>query len=1149
MQKTTLPAIGGVRAKPPDQSPPGTRGGSRRIFLPLAQLKSGPVHGMSGESGGVPAEDDPKPQLVPLFKEMNMGDYPQVPQTTRKPSHPTVVLALKMHGDVLTPYEQGEILEYPQVFFLGPAAKKVRGTPQAQNNCGYDDDRGDYHVVLHDHLSYRYEVVDACGKGSFGQVLKVFDHRLQRPCALKIIRNKKRFHCQGLVEVKILEFLKEHGLVVEVKILEFLKEHDPDDVTNNVRMEEYFYFRNHLCISFELLSINLYEFMKNSNFTSMSLSLIRRFAVQLLNSLRYLHRHHIIHCDLKPENILLKHPLKSGIKVIDFGSSCFESERIYTYIQSRFYRSPEVILGLPYDVAIDMWSFGCILAELYTGYPLFPGENEVEQLACIMEVLGLPPRRLVESSTRRKYFFDSQGHPRIVANSRGKKRKPGAKDLPSVLRCPDPLFIHFLEGCLRWDPRERFTPEDALQHEWILEGITRVTSERSNATATATTAAGGSAIPGSDVDPTTSLTALPPLAMPLIRPRPTTHATPSANNLLSGIVAASANSLAQATSGGVYGSPQQQQQQQQPGGGAGGVYASAVGTSSHHHRTLQPLGGGYGGGVAVPPLQMPVPLSQRTSLATVRASFSGTGTGGAGGGGGGGGGSGSGDVMRASYDGGESLTTTRLAMPHPHPPKAARMQTSPGEPGLTLPQDPETSCILASRCENWDACHDRASTTAALTTRSTLTPVALGDLFAILPRDLLPGIVAASDHPVIPYVQLLSLSHGIRSIFRGTPRELFFDLDEVEPPTADVLAALIGPCKGLLKLSFRSVDIGPDNPPDRATYGCCTEAACAGWVDEAFGGHDRLAVLEYLPTFDEPVVERILHHLPGLVELHLGTEIHLSASLLASIVHSCPRLQSLRRQCADGCDELDLKALAPLADLRTLRAPSILDERGLPASSNLTAIGRLELSVFETVVLKPLASHLTRVRMTLLDDDDWDPENLPGAWLSRLERLAMDSIPFSPRLAELLDANRDTLQRLMSWRLPTSRFFTRTDITALLPAGIYGRLERLTLPKGVVLPSGPPLPIASHRLKRLDLQLLGRVAALTLDCPALVELSLPAEVTTLALKCPRLRELDISAVSNWFSGLLPDLESLRAQAWDPAWLPGLLVRRGCETCP
>ena len=78
---------------------------------------------------------------------------------------------------------------------------------------------------------------------------------------------------------------------------------------------------------------------------------------------------------------------------------------VYTYIQSRFYRSPEVILGISYGRGIDMWSFGCILAELYTGYPLFPGENEVEQLACIMEVLGVPPKRLVELASRKKLFF------------------------------------------------------------------------------------------------------------------------------------------------------------------------------------------------------------------------------------------------------------------------------------------------------------------------------------------------------------------------------------------------------------------------------------------------------------------------------------------------------------------------------------------------------------------------------------------------------------------------------------------------------------------------------------------------------------------------------------------------------------------------
>jgi dual specificity tyrosine-phosphorylation-regulated kinase 2/3/4 len=376
-----------------------------------------------------------------------------MPQQTNLPMTPAT--ALKLHRDHLTEYEQSEVLEYPQIWYTGAGAQKVRGSPVTGNhNHGYDDDRGDYTIVPHDHFAYRFEIIQILGKGSFGQVMRCFDYKTQSMVAVKVIRNKKRFHHQALVEVKILEHLRHK---------------DPDDSCNIVRMHEYFYFRNHLCISFELLSINLYEFIKNNNFQGLSLGLIRRFAQQLLVSLKFLRKQRVIHCDLKPENILLRQPNKSVIKVIDFGSSCFEDERVYTYIQSRFYRSPEVILGLPYDVGIDMWSLGCILAELYTGYPLFPGENEVEQLACIMEICGLPPKSVLEQASRRKVFFDSAGALRMVANSRGKKRRPGSKDLSAVLRCSDALFVNFLEMCLQWNIGERFTPEDALKHEWITE--------------------------------------------------------------------------------------------------------------------------------------------------------------------------------------------------------------------------------------------------------------------------------------------------------------------------------------------------------------------------------------------------------------------------------------------------------------------------------------------------------------------------------------------------------------------------------------------------------------------------------------------------------------------------------------------------------
>ena len=163
-------------------------------------------------------------------------------------------------------------------------------------------------------------------------------------------------------------------------------------------MKDYVIFRKHLCISFELMSINLYDFLKLNDFEGLSLGLIRRFAIQLLYALKYLKEHQVIHCDLKPENILLKDPTKSGIKIIDFGSSCFQDERVYTYIQSRFYRAPEIILGIPYKSSIDMWSFGCIMAEFCIGFPLFPGEDEMEQLAMIMEVCGIPGNEVLKVS-------------------------------------------------------------------------------------------------------------------------------------------------------------------------------------------------------------------------------------------------------------------------------------------------------------------------------------------------------------------------------------------------------------------------------------------------------------------------------------------------------------------------------------------------------------------------------------------------------------------------------------------------------------------------------------------------------------------------------------------------------------------------------
>ena len=184
------------------------------------------------------------------------------------------------------------MLEFSHIYFVGNLAvrDKIQGLPHTPNNNGYDDERGDYKLQMGDHLEYRYEVLSLLGKGSFGQVVKCFDHKKDMLVALKMIRNKKRFHHQALVEVKILE----HLMAVD-------KEHR----SNIVRVHGYFYFRNHLCIAFEPLSINLYEFIKNNHFQGLSLGLIRRFAIQLLTSLAFLAQQRIIHCFPESDTRLL----------------------------------------------------------------------------------------------------------------------------------------------------------------------------------------------------------------------------------------------------------------------------------------------------------------------------------------------------------------------------------------------------------------------------------------------------------------------------------------------------------------------------------------------------------------------------------------------------------------------------------------------------------------------------------------------------------------------------------------------------------------------------------------------------------------------------------------------------------------------------
>ncbi|XP_023678243.1 dual specificity tyrosine-phosphorylation-regulated kinase 1A-like [Paramormyrops kingsleyae] len=380
-------------------------------------------------------------------------------------------------------------------------------------NDGYDDDNYDYIVKNGETWMDRYEIDSLIGKGSFGQVVKAYDRAEQEWVAIKIIKNKKAFLNQAQIEVRLLELMNKHDTELKYYI---------------VHLKRHFMFRNHLCLVFEMLSYNLYDLLRNTNFRGVSLNLTRKFAQQMCTALLFLATPElsVIHCDLKPENILLCNPKRSAIKIVDFGSSCQLGQRIYQYIQSRFYRSPEVLLGMPYDLAIDMWSLGCILVEMHTGEPLFSGANETDQMNKIVEVLGIPPSHIMDLAPKARKFFEklSDGTWGMKKTKDGKRYKPPAtRKLHTILgvevggpggrrageaghTVADYLkFKDLILRMLDYDPKSRIQAYYALQHSFFKktadEGTNTSTSvstspmdhsQSSGTTSSASSSSGGS---------------------------------------------------------------------------------------------------------------------------------------------------------------------------------------------------------------------------------------------------------------------------------------------------------------------------------------------------------------------------------------------------------------------------------------------------------------------------------------------------------------------------------------------------------------------------------------------------------------------------------------------------------------------------------
>ena len=349
-------------------------------------------------------------------------------------------------SNFLADFERDEILSFPDVYYVGTKQSKFELDPDDEWNQGLDDETNNYKLVIGGHLAYRFEIVSLFGAGAFGQVVRCFDHKKKQPVAVKVIVNTEQMHEQGQIEAQILSKLNTRTQHHIVKAFDF------------------FIFRSHICITFEILGVNLFELSQSNDFRPLPIRLVRLYALQMFSALEQIHRIGAIHCDMKPENVLLVPGSNALIKLIDFGSSCFIGQQKYEYIQSRFYRAPEVLIGVPYGPPMDVWSTALIIIELLIGKPIFPGDNEDEQLAMISQLLGDPPIKMVLKGKRKDDFFDIDGH---LDSEYTQKYKSGSMDLQTVLQTNDKYIVDFLMKCLTWDPNVRMTAQQAMQHPWI----------------------------------------------------------------------------------------------------------------------------------------------------------------------------------------------------------------------------------------------------------------------------------------------------------------------------------------------------------------------------------------------------------------------------------------------------------------------------------------------------------------------------------------------------------------------------------------------------------------------------------------------------------------------------------------------------------
>ncbi|GAA0162529.1 non-receptor serine/threonine protein kinase [Lithospermum erythrorhizon] len=346
-----------------------------------------------------------------------------------------------------------------------------------------DDKDGHYMFELGENLTSRYKIHGKMGEGTFGQVLECWDRHRKEMVAIKIVRGVSKYREAAMIEIDMLQQLGKH-----------------DKGGNRcVQIQNWFDYRNHICIVFEKLGPSLYDFLRKNYYRPFPIDHVREIGRQLLECIAFMHDLHLIHTDLKAENILLvspgyvkvpdykgsgrspkdssyfkRVPKSSAIKVIDFGSTTRNKKDQMYIVSTRHYRAPEVILGLGWTYPCDIFSVGCIIVELCTGDSLFQTHEDLEHLAMMERVLGPLPQHMLNKADCNAGKFIRRNR---LDWPEGAASRDNIKTVYKLPRLQNLIMQHvdhsagdlinLLQGLLEYDPSDRLLASEALRHPFF----------------------------------------------------------------------------------------------------------------------------------------------------------------------------------------------------------------------------------------------------------------------------------------------------------------------------------------------------------------------------------------------------------------------------------------------------------------------------------------------------------------------------------------------------------------------------------------------------------------------------------------------------------------------------------------------------------